>query len=119
MLVSMTPMMPPSLSHLAAWTVAKSSKRALSYLAAMCCVLGIAGSGFDYSIANAAATVSEGATTGGVDLLAWDGFLGNVLVGSLGAVLASLLVLVLSLWTAPPAAVKFVPPQRQLYDAAD
>ena len=104
---------------LVARTSARTKGLALSCFAAMCGVLGLAGSGFDYSVANAAAAVSEDAMAGGVDLLAWNGFLGNVLLGSLGAFLAAVLVLALSLWTAPPVSAKFVPPQRQLYDAAD
>ena len=96
---------------------ARTKGLGLSCLAALCCSLGLAGSGFDYSVANTAA-FSEDGLAGNVDLLAWNGVLGNLLLGSFGVVLAAAMVLALGLWTAPQASMKVVP-QRHLYDAAD
>jgi len=118
MVVSETHIMAPRLARFGAWSAARTRKLALSCLAVLCCALGLAGSGFDYSVANAAA-FSEDGLAGSVDLLAWNGFLGNLLVGSVGVVLAASMVLVLGLWTSPQQSTMKVVPQRQLYDAAD
>jgi len=107
-----------SLGRFAGWTTAKTSRRALSCLAGMCCALGLAGSAFDYSVVRVAA-FSDDATSRGIGLLGWNGVLGNVLLGSLGLALAAALVLALSLWMAPREAVKAAPRRRQLCDAAD
>jgi formate/nitrite transporter FocA (FNT family) len=105
-------------SRLASRMSAKTNGLAMTCVAALCCVLGLVGAGFDYSVANAA-SFSDDAVVGGTDLLAWDDILGNVLTGSLGIILAAAMVLALSLWTAPNASMKVASPQRQIYGEAD
>lgn len=115
--VSVIHRMAPRLARLGTPKTTRTSKLVRSCLAALCCALGLAGSGFDYSVANTAA-FSEDGLAGSVDLLAWNGLFGNLLLGSFGVVLAAALVLALGLWTAPQVSLKVVPP-RHLYDAAD
>lgn len=105
-------------SRLAARMSAKTSGLAMTCVAVTCCLLGLVGAGFDYSVANAA-SFSDDAMVDGADLLAWNNILGNVLTGSLGIIVAAAMVLALSLWTAPSATMKVVPPQRDIYGEAD
>src|SRR5579862_1531966 len=96
----------------------RTSGRAVTGAAILCCVLGLAGAGFDYSIANAAAFSDDGVVDA-TNLLAWGSLLRNVLAGSLGIILAAATVLALGLWTAPQATIKVIPPQRHIYGEAD
>jgi hypothetical protein len=118
MLVSVVNMLALGFSRLVSRTSTKTSGLAMSCVAGTCCLLGLVGSGFDYSVANAAAFSDDGMVdvTG---LLAWDSVLGNVLTGSLSIILAAATVLALSLWTAPQATMQVVPPQRHIYGEAD
>ena len=118
MLVSVVNMLALGFSRLVGRTSAKSSGLAASCIAVTCSLLGLLGSGFDYSVANAAAFTDDGMVDA-VDLFAWDNVLGNVLTGSFGIIVAAAMVLALSLWTAPNATMKVVSPQRQIYGEAD
>ena len=118
MLVSVVNMVALCLSRLAGWTSGKTSNVAMSCVAATWCALGLVGSGFDYSVASAAAAL-EDPVIDAPDAMAWSNVIGNMLTGSLGIVIAAAAVLALSLWTAPNEAMKIAPPQRQPYGEAD
>ena len=107
-----------SFSRLAARTSARADGLATACFAAMFCVLGLVGAGFDYSVATAAAAL-EDPVIDAPDAMAWSNVIGNVLTGSLGIICAAALVLALSLWTAPNESMKVAPPQRQIYGEAD
>ena len=90
--------------------------RTMPCVAATWCVLGLVGSGFDHSIADA--TAPDG-TLAAVDRFSWDGIINSALFGSLGIVAVTVMVLALSLWIAPCASVNVTPPQTRVHDAAD
>ncbi len=118
MLFSGVNMLALGLSRFVSRVSATKSSLAMSCVAVTWCVLGLVGSGFDYSVANAAAFADD-RVAGSTDLLVWDRFLSDALLGSLGIVFAAATVLALSLWTAPQATVRVIPPQRHSYGAAD
>jgi len=118
MLFSVVNVLAVGLSRLVSRASAMASSLTMSCVAVTWCVLGLVGSGFDYSVANAAAFADDGGS-GSANLLAWDKFLSDALLGSLGIVFAAATVLALSLWTAPQATARVIPPQRHSYGAAD
>lgn len=106
-------------ARIALWASAKATNLTMSCVALVWCFLGLIGSGFDYSVANAAA-LSEDAVIGGPDMPAWSSVIGNMFLASLGSLIAGATVLALSLWITPRPAVRVVvPPQRRIYNAAD
>ena len=103
---------------IAHWAATKATNPTMSCVAAIWCFLGLVGSGFDYSVANAAA-LSEDMVIDGPHTLAWSSMIGNMFLASLGSLIAGATVLALSLWITPRPAMRVVLPQRRLHDTAD
>jgi|SRR5579864_1352287 len=118
MLLSVASVMTRRLSDVAGRVSGLASGRTMPCIAATWCVLGLVGSGFDHSIADAAAT-PDGTLASSVDRFAWNGLIDNALLGSLGIVAATVTVLALSLWIAPSPPVNVTHPQARIQDAAD
>jgi formate/nitrite transporter FocA (FNT family) len=118
MLVYVVNMLALCLSRLAGGPSAKTSGVAMTCVAVTCCALGLVGSGFDYSVANAAAAL-EDPVIDAPDAMAWSNVIGNMFLASLASIVAGAAVVALSLWTAPNATMTAVPPQRQVYGEAD
>lgn len=89
----------------------------MSCFAVVSCFLGLVGSGFNSSIADVA--TSGDTVVDNPDLFAWSDVIGNVLLSSLGSIVAGATVLALSLWAAPRTPARAMPIQRQIFDAAD
>jgi formate/nitrite transporter FocA (FNT family) len=121
MLLPLTTLLAPSLSRVTAWTSRVTATLAMASVAVLWCVLGLVGSGFDYSVASATAA-SEDLVIDAPDVLAWSSMLGNMIWAALASVAAGITVLALGLWITPSAEERAETPQRHsfdVYDAAD
>ncbi len=121
MLLPLTTILAPFLARVTAWASRETATLAMACVAMIWCVLGLVGSGFDYSVANAAAA-SEDMVIDAPDVLAWSSMIGNMVLAALASAVAGITVLALSLWTTPSAEERAVTPQRRdfdVYDAAD
>jgi len=121
MLLPLSTILAPSLARVMAWTSRETTTLAMASVAVIWCVLGLVGSGFDYSIASATAA-SEDMVIDAPDVLAWTSMLGNMIWAALASVVAGVTVLALSLWITPSAKERAETPRRHffdVYDAAD
>jgi len=103
------------LAQFADWVARKPPGFAMSCLAMICCLLALAGSGFDYSIATVAASSGD-ALPGNAAALSWSGVIGNMLFASFASVAVCAVVLALSAWTAPQTTLEIIRPQRRNND---
>ena len=122
MLLTVANILAPWIARLTVWVSGKRGTLALSCIAVMWCVLGLLGSGFDYSIADAAAASEDALIDTPPDVIAWSSMVGDMFLASLASVVAGVTVLALSLWMTPSATARVIPTQRRgydVYDAAD
>jgi len=103
------------IDRIAAWAARRPVSLALSGIALLCCLLGLAGSSFDYSLAAA----SIGMADGDADALVWSNILGDMAFASAASIGICALMLALSAWTAPQAMVEVVRPQPRRRDTFD
>lgn len=121
MLLPLTTILAPSLARVTAWTSRETATLAMAGVAVIWCVLGLVGSGFDYSVASATAA-SEDLLIDAPDVLAWSSIVGDMVLAALASIMTGIAVLALCLWITPSAEERAAMPQRQefdLYDAAD
>lgn len=115
MLLSLANILTLWFARFSAWTSHKTGSLVMSGVAVAWCALGLAGSGFDHSVANAAAA-SEDMLIDAPDVFAWSSMIGDMVWAALASVVAGITVLALSLWLTPSAAKRTVAPQRHAYD---
>ena len=104
------------IDRLAIWAARRPVSLALSCIAMICCLLGLAGSSFDYSLAAAA---SIDVVEDSADVLVWSNVISNMAFATIASIGISALMLALSAWTEPQTMVEVIRPQGRFHDRAD